>query len=89
MDVVPVTEWNISLITFSAGFSFFNTEELSQVFEEFYKREKKYENEDPEKLVVGPSRITAEILPEGRPTTQHNQVSMMVVPYHKSCIKDL
>ena len=70
-----MTEWNISLITFSAGFSFFNTEELSQAFEEFYKREKKYESEDPEKLVVGPSRITAEALPEGRSTTQQNQVA--------------
>ena len=62
---------NIYDINNLAGFSFFNTEELSKTFDEFYKRERDNHIQHRQRVVAGPSRITAAKV--SRKTPKHLQ----------------
>ena len=57
-----------------AGFSFFNTEELSKTFDEFYRRERENYNQNRQRVVAGPSRIT--VAKVSRKTPKHLEVKV-------------
>ena len=67
---------NIYNIDDLAGFSFFNTEELSKTFDEFYKRERENSNQHRQRVVAGPSRITAAKV--SRKTPKHLQSTVYI-----------